>query len=142
MPRTYQSIVVNAPADLVWAKLRNFHELSFAPQVVTKLERVGDKAGDQIGAQRILNGAIHETLLALDEKNKELRYSIDDGPSPISKGEVERYVGSVRVRPVTEDGASFVEWWSQWDATGDAAVAFCHPIYVSLLRALRDSFAS
>ena len=36
----YNSCVVNAPIDAVWGALRNFHDLSWASQVITSLEKV------------------------------------------------------------------------------------------------------
>jgi hypothetical protein len=36
MPQTHQSIVVDAPSDTVWEKVRDFHDMSWAPNVVTR----------------------------------------------------------------------------------------------------------
>lgn len=55
MGKTYQSIVIDRPVDEVWATVRDFHDLSWAPGVVESLEVVGDKVGDQVGAKRLLN---------------------------------------------------------------------------------------
>lgn len=142
MPSTYQSIIVPAPADDVWHTLRNFHDLSWAPDVVEQCEVVGDASATAIGAQRVLNGVFEETLHALDDTNRILQYSIDDGPSPISTDEVRGYAGRVEVRPITLNGASFVEWSSAWethaeDADAEEAEEFCQTIYVALLNALK-----
>lgn len=140
MAKTYQSIVIKAPADKVWGTLRNFHDLSWAPDVVTSVDVVGDKKGDQPGAKRVLNGAFHETLHALDDDNREFTYSIDDGPSPVSADEVGNYEGHVRVRPVTEsDEGTFVEWYSHWNGKGQEAEEFCHGIYAGLLGQLKKA---
>src|SRR6056297_2058063 len=92
MGSTYQSIVVPAPASAVWQTLRDFHDLSWAPDVVESCEAVGDHASTQPGAQRVLNDAFHETLHAVNDVDRVLKYSIDDGPSPVSKDEVSGYV--------------------------------------------------
>lgn len=34
MGRTYQSILIQAPVDRVWQAVRDFHDLSWAPDVV------------------------------------------------------------------------------------------------------------
>ncbi len=141
MGKTYQSIVVNGPVDKVWAALSDFHDMSWAPNVVTKLTIVGDKKGDQAGARRLLNDVFHETLLGVSDVERTVRYSIDDGPSPISKDDVKGYVGMVRVSPVTEGDTTFLEWSSNWEAKGDGAVEFCHGIYVALLNDLKKTFA-
>ena len=90
----------------------------------------------------MLNGAFHETLQAHDDDARTLQYSIDDGPSPVSKDEVTDYVGEVTVRPVTHRGAAFVEWKSAWAAQTDAAEDFCHTTYMGLLKALKRHFAA
>ena len=140
MPSTYQSTIVRAPADRVWQALRDFHDMSWAAGVVEKCEVVGDRAADQVGARRILNDAFHETLLAIDERSRTLSYRIDDGPSPVSRGEVSDYIGTVHVVPATEDGACVVEWFSRWDAPNDDGVPFCGNIYKALLRKAREAF--
>jgi len=139
MGRTYQSTVVNAPAEKVWATIRNFHDFSWAPNVIQKCEAQGDKKGDQVGARRLLNGAIHETLLDLNDMERTIKYSIDDGPSPVSKSEVRNYVGVLRVLPITEGSGSFVEWSSSWDMNDAKATEFCHGVYVALLGDLRKT---
>ena len=141
MGRTYQSTVVEAPADQVWRLLRNFHDMSWAPGVIESCTVVGDRDGDQPGARRVLNGVFHETLQAVDDLERSLKYSIDDGPSPVSKAEVSRYIGQLRVLAVTDTDTSFVEWHSSWHGNDAAATEFCHSIYVALLDALKKHFA-
>ena len=140
MPSTYQSITVPAAADDVWATLRNFHDLSWAPDVIESCEAVGDAAATQVGAQRILNGAFEETLQSISDTDRTLQYSIDEGPSPVSSDEVSEYIGRIDVRPISLEGGTFVEWSSSWDAKTEEAVDFCQTIYVSLLNALQAHY--
>jgi hypothetical protein len=77
--KTHQSITINAPVDEGWKALRNFHDMSWAPNVITDLKVVGQTAADQVGTSRVLNGAFRETLLELNEDQKTFSYSIDDG---------------------------------------------------------------
>lgn len=143
MGSTYQSIVIDAPADAVWNAICDFHDLSWAPNVVNQVEAPGDRNGDEVGAQRVLNNAFHETLLELDDNDRSLAYSIDDGPSPVSKNDVSQYVSRVKVRPVTEEGKSFVEWSSAWEGgEQEAAEEFCHGIYVALLKDMKKTLES
>ena len=135
MPSTSQSIVINTSIDNVWAKFGNFHEMPWAPNVITGIDKVGDIDGTQIGAKRILNGAFHETLQEVDTDNHNIRYSIDDGPSPVSKEEVSNYIGTIKLSE-TEDG-TLVEWTSDWDSNAEDAVAFCSGIYTALLGELK-----
>lgn len=108
--------------------------------MVTRVETVGDKKGNEVGARRVLNDAFHETLLELKDEDRTFRYSIDDGPSPVSMADVGGYVGPVQLRPVTEGGGTFVEWSSAWERNDKAASEFCHGIYVVLLADMKKSF--
>ncbi len=142
MGETYQSIVINAPADRVWSAIRDFHDMSWAPGVVTKVEAVGDRKGDEVGAVRVLNDAFRETLREIDDDRRTFTYTIDDGPSPVSKEEVSNYIGRVSVRPVTEGDGTFVEWSSQWERNDEATAEFCHGIYVALLGEMKKNLES
>lgn len=110
--------------------------------VIQSCEAVGTFAGTEIGAQRILNEAFHETLLECSEADCRIRYSIDDGPSPVSPAEVKNYVGQIQLRPVTLNGTTFVEWRSSWESASDEARDFCHQIYIALLKALAEKVQS
>lgn len=92
-----------------------------------------------MGAGRVLNDAFRETLRELKDDDRSFAYSIDDGPSPVSKADVSNYVGRVSVRPVTEGGGTFVEWSSAWARNDEAASEFCHGIYVALLAEMKKS---
>ena len=140
MKSTYQSIVINAPIENVWERVKDFHDFSWAPKVITECVDNGDKKGTEVGAKRILNGVFHETLIDYDATTHTVRYKIDDGPSPVSKGEVNNYVGYLHLLPITKDNTTFVEWSSSWEADTNDAVNFCHNIYVALLDELASSF--
>jgi len=142
MGHCYNSVVVNGDADRVWQLLREFHDFSWAPSVITSVTAKGDITGAAKGAKRILNDAFHETLLTLDDEERSLSYSIDDGPGPVAAGQVSSYIGGLRVYPVTATGQAFVEWYSRFETTDDAAVAeFCNPIYRALLDELSKHFS-
>ena len=140
MPSTYQSIVINASIENIWDKLSNFHELSWASKVLPSIEKIGDKNGDEVGAKRVLNDAFHETLTRVDPENYLLEYSIDDGPSPVSKEEVANYRGLIQLRPAQDADGTLVVWKSSWESRSEDAVDFCHGIYIALLNELAKSF--
>ena len=137
MGTTHQDININASVGKVWAAIRNFHDMSWAPNVITSVDAVGDKSGDEVGAGRVLNGAFHETLQTFDDDAMTFTYSIDEGPSPVSKEEVSNYIGRVVVEPAGE-GAR-VEWTSSWERNDEPARDFCHGIYVALLNDMKAS---
>ncbi len=139
MKKTYQSICLQAPIDHVWNAVNNFHNFDYAPDVISKCEIVGGKSGAEVGAKRILNEAFHETLLEHNKENYTIRYSLDDGPSPVSKDDVQNYVGCIKLTPVTTDDSTFLEWSSSWESNSDEAVEFCHNIYMALFGALVEN---
>jgi len=141
MGKCYNTTVIDANIEAVWAMIKDFHEMSWADKIVTELTPVGDVPGTQVGAKRILNGVFHESLLSLDSENFSFSYSIDDGPEPVSKDSVSNYVGVVQFYPVTDSGQTFVKWVSSYEAKSDQAVAdFCNPLYAGLLSALKSKF--
>lgn len=142
MPTTYQSTIVKASLQDVWERISDFHDLSWAPEVITKCEKVGDVDGHEVGAKRVLNDAFHETVTRIDAGQHVFEYSIDDGPSPVSSDDVSNYLGVICLKPVTMSAGdeTFVEWSSSWDSDSCEAVDFCCGIYVALLGGLKASF--
>lgn len=140
MPQTHQTRIVPAPPETVWARLRDFHDMSWAPNVVEQLDVVGDAAGDMPGAKRVLNGAFHETLLKIDDAEHCFIYSIDEGPSPVSSAEVSDYLGIVLLSAASDGHGTLVVWSSSWKAETDEAKEFCGRIYSALLDELANAF--
>ncbi|MCU7863474.1 MAG: SRPBCC family protein [Candidatus Thiodiazotropha sp. (ex Lucinoma borealis)] len=136
MPSIDQSIVVTAPIAEVWKRFNNFHDLSWAKNVISKNLKVGDRDGDSVGAKRILNDVFHETLVEYLPDDYYLKYSIDDGPSPVSKEEVSNYFGVIKLSQTSDNAGTKVEWSSSWNSKSEDAVEFCHGIYVALLNDL------
>lgn len=139
----YNSAVINASSDKVFSLLKDFHDLSWSKNVVSKVDKIGDKRHYEIGAKRILNDAFHETLRSIDNDNMKFTYSIDDGPGPVSKENVSGYLGQVTVIPITENNTSVVVWTSKWASEKEGGVAdFCNPIYHALLQDLKSHFGN
>ena len=138
----YNSIVVQAPSNKVWDALKKFHDMSWSANVIGKLDIIGEKSGNEIGVKRVLNDAIHETLLSLDDASKSFSYGITDGPAVLSKENVEGYVGKVSVFDVTADNTSFVVWTANWQSSVEEGIEeFVNPIYQALLQDLSGHFS-
>jgi len=138
----YNSIVIEATPDKVWELLKDFHDLSWCKNVVSKVDIIGNKSSKEIGAKRILNDAFHETLLSLDNDARKFTYSIDDGPAAVSKNNVEGYIGEVSVFQISENNTSFVVWSSHWKSEKEYGVAdLCNPIYHAILQDLKSHFS-
>jgi hypothetical protein len=114
MSRIYVSSVIEAPAEIVWAYIRNFNDLpKWFPGVVDSHIEM-DKTSGQVGCVRnfgLENGArMREQLLALSDSEHSLTYKMLDGPLP-----VQNYVASVRLLPVTEGDRTFAEYEVTFD---------------------------
>lgn len=142
MPRVYNSIVIDAAIETVWRRIADFHDFSWAPTVITRWEKVGDKGGTAVGAQRLLNGSFLDTLIAYSELEHRIMYSIDDAPAPVSPSGISDYVGHLHLLPITNKRKTFAEWSGVWESNNNDAVAFMNDIYVALLRDLAAEFAN
>ena len=119
--RPFHLLIQGGPVSEVWQKLENFHDLPWALKVMPSIEKVGSVDDHhEIAAKRILNHAFHEILLDLDFQQHRLKYSINDGPSPVSKAEGSNYYSVVDLSPI-DNGARIIhaEWTSSWDSNSD-----------------------
>ena len=137
---TYNSIIVDAPAGKVWSTLRNFNDMSWGEGIVESVESTNGKGGTEVGAKRLVNGAIAETLQSFDDDGMAFSYSIDDGPEVLASDQVSGYLGTVRVSPITATGQSFVEWSSDWQSAQGDVKGFCDPLYAGLLGLVANKF--
>jgi hypothetical protein len=140
MGTCYNKIEINTPIEKVWETINDFHDGSWAPGVVTSMDKVGDKTGNEIGAQRVINNAFHETLIEFNPEQYRFAYSIDDGPGPVAQDAVSDYVGVVQMT-ATDNGCEVV-WSSSFKSENSDEVAnFCNPIYQALLSVLKETLS-
>lgn len=139
MGKCYNHIEINSDINNVWQTVSDFYDMSWAENIITSLEKVGDKKFNEKGAKRILNNAFHETLIEFEPESYRFTYSIDDGPGPVASDAVENYIGVVQLTGCSK--SCVVEWSSSYESSDDGEVAaFCNPIYQGLLKALKDKF--
>jgi len=140
MGTCYNKIEIKSPIKTVWKTICDFHDMSWAPEVITEVTKVGDKNGDEVGAKRVLNDMFHETLMSLDASAFTFSYSIDDGPGPVSSSAVDRYIGVVKL--TESENGTLVEWSSTFESENENEVAdFCNPIYGALLSGLKATLS-
>ena len=108
MAKSYASTVIDAPADEVWARIRDFNGLAdWHSGMVATSEIEEGKAGDQVGGVR-------EKLLAHSDQERSYTYDFQKDPF-----DVDNYLATIRVTPVTDGNRSFVEWWTTFDCDRD-----------------------
>ena len=140
MGKCENKIEIDASTDKIWETINDFHDMSWAPNVITSVEAVGDKKGTEVGAKRILNDAFHETLVEVNADEYSFSYSIDDGPGPVASDAVSNYIGVVKLS--AKDYGTLVEWGSSFNAENESEVReFCDPIYQALLSALKETLS-
>ncbi len=144
MPDIHESTVVGAPASEVWDLLRDFGGLDrWYPGVEPDdLRIVDDRAGDAVGAVRILEMAedvtIRERLIEHSDDQRFYTYTILDYPLPIRD-----YRATIRVHAVTDTDDAFVEWSARFEIEPDLreeAVQNIRSVYRGGLSALKERF--
>jgi len=141
MPEVHTSLVIEAPVAQVWDQIKDFHDFSWAPGIVTSCVDVGDSPGNTVGAKRLVNDAILDRLLAYDTDAHGYKYAIEEGPSPISPNEVSNFVGHLRLS-AAGDNQTLAEYSGSWEAGDDAAVELMDGIYSGLLKELAQQAGS
>ncbi len=88
MIKVYTSSVIEAPADAVWAQVRDFNGLPKWTPFVAESRFEGNQPADKIGCVRNFRlkdgGVIREQLLTLSDYDYECSYSILESPMGVS----------------------------------------------------------
>lgn len=143
MPRPYTSIIVPATAGDIWDLVRDFNGLpGWHPAIARSEIEDGGHAG-VVGCVRHLTLAdgsvMREKLVDLDDADRSYTYESLVDPHP-----VRNYRATVRVRPVTDTGQAFVEWYSffEADAADEAELArtYAEDVYGTGVAGLRARF--
>lgn len=113
MATAFYSVVLDHPADRVWAVIRPFDHYAWAGvEGETAIE--DGKASEQVGAvRRVTSGGnvLRQRLLAHSDLERTYTYAFASPPPfPVSD-----YVATLRVTPVVDSGQSFVEWRATFD---------------------------
>jgi hypothetical protein len=113
MPAVYASTLIPASATRVWAVLRDFNALPSWHPSITQSRIEGFTQADRVGCIRAFRlvdgGSIREKLLALSDFDYSLTYSILESPMAVSN-----YTATLKILPVTETNATFVEWSAEF----------------------------
>ncbi len=119
MAEVYTSSIINAPADRVWARIRDFNALPAWHPLIAESRIEGRAPSDKVGCVRDFRlkdgGRIREKLLALSDYDFSCSYSILESPMG-----VENYVATLKLTPVTDGNRTFAEWSAEFDCAADA----------------------
>jgi hypothetical protein len=114
MVKVYQSSVIEAPAERVWAVVRDFNGLPKWHPAIAESRIEQSQPADKVGCIRNFSlkdgGRIREQLLALSDFDYAQTYSILESPMG-----VENYVATLRLVPITDGNRTFIEWSAEFD---------------------------
>jgi len=138
MVKVYTSSVIDAPADRVWARVRDFNGLpGWTPFVAESRIENGEPA-DKVGCIRNFRlkdgGVIRERLLTLSDYDYQCAYSILESPMG-----VRNYIAVLKVSPITDGDRSFVEWSAEFDCEPGREAALAEQIGQGVFQAAFDT---
>lgn len=114
MLRIYVSSVVEAGADNVWARIRDFNALPLWHPAIADSRIENQEPSDRVGCIRHFHtrdgGLIRERLLALSDYDYSCSYEILESPMGVTN-----YVATLKLTPVTDGTRSFIEWSAEFD---------------------------
>ncbi len=114
MIRVYVSSVIDAGADSVWARIRDFNGLPQWHPLIADSRIETQQPADRVGCVRSFHtrdgGRIREKLLALSDYDFTCTYEILESPMGVAN-----YIATLKLVPVTDGDACFAEWSAEFD---------------------------
>ena len=115
MIKVYTSSVIDAPAEAIWALIRDFNGLPKWHPSIAESRIESNWPSDRVGCVRNFRlkdgGGIREQLLTLSDYDYQCTYSILESPMG-----VQNYIATLKLTPVTEGNRTFAEWSAEFDA--------------------------
>jgi Polyketide cyclase / dehydrase and lipid transport len=128
MIKVYTSSIIDAPADAVWAQIRDFNGLPKWTPFVAESRIEGGAPADKVGCVRNFRlkygGVIRE----------QCTYSILESPMG-----VENYVATLKLTPVTDGNRTFAEWSAEFDCAPEREQALAQQIGQGVFQAAFNS---
>ena len=119
MVKVFISSVIRAPADKVWAVVRDFNDMPSWHPLISRSTIDGGQPSDAIGCVRTLtltDGVqVREQLLSLSDFDYSFSYTILE-----SGLDVDNYVAGLKLTPVTDGNHTFAEWTAEFVTTPGA----------------------
>ena len=114
MVRIYVSSVIDAGADSVWSRIRDFNALPQWHPGIADSRIENNEPSDRVGCIRQFHtrdgGTIRERLLALSDYDYSCSYEILESPMGVTN-----YVATLKLTPVTDGVRCFAEWSAEFD---------------------------
>jgi Polyketide cyclase / dehydrase and lipid transport len=112
--RIYVSSVIDAAADTVWSRIRDFNALPLWHGAIADSRIENNEPSDRVGCIRHFHtrdgGLIRERLLALSDYDYTQTYEILESPMGVAA-----YVATLKLTPITDGGRCFAEWSAEFE---------------------------
>jgi len=112
--KVYVSSVIDASADTVWQRIRDFNALPLWHPAIADSRIENNEPSDRVGCIRHFHtrdgGMIRERLLGLSDYDFTCVYEILESPMG-----VDHYVATLKLTPITDGNRSFAEWSAEFD---------------------------
>jgi hypothetical protein len=113
MVKVFVSSVIPAPADKVWAVVRDFNAMPSWHPVIARSTIEGGRPSDSVGCIRNMTMSdgvrVREQLLSLSDFEYSFSYAIVE-----SGLNVTNYVAGLKLTPVTDGNQTFAEWTAEF----------------------------
>jgi hypothetical protein len=114
MVNVYVSSVIDASADSVWTRVRDFNGLPQWHPLIADSRIENSQPADRVGCIRHFHlkdgGMIRERLLALSDYDYSCTYEILESPMGVAN-----YTATLKLTPVTDGGRCFAEWSAEFE---------------------------
>lgn len=141
MVKVFVSSVIPAPAEKVWAVVRDFNDMPSWHPLITRSTIEGGRSSDCVGCIRSLtlkDGVrVREQLLSLSDFDYSFSYAIVE-----SGLNVRNYVATLKLTPVTDANQTFGEWSAEFETTAgqeqDTATMISRDVFQAGFDALKE----
>ncbi|OUL98238.1 SRPBCC family protein [Variovorax sp. JS1663] len=114
MVQVYVSSVIDAGADSVWSRVRDFNGMPQWHPLIADSRIENGQPADRVGCIRQFHtrdgGMIREKLLALSDYEYSCTYEILESSMGVSN-----YVATLKLTPVTDGARCFAEWSAEFE---------------------------
>jgi Polyketide cyclase / dehydrase and lipid transport len=114
MVRVYVSSVIDASADSVWSRIRDFNGMPQWHPGIADSRIENNEPSDKVGCIRHFHtrdgGTIRERLLGLSDYDFTCTYEILESPMGVAN-----YIATLKLTPITDGNRSFAEWSAEFD---------------------------
>jgi len=136
--KVYVSSVIDAAADNVWARVRDFNGLPLWHPAIADSRIENNQPADRVGCIRHFHtrdgGMIRERLLALSDFDYSCSYEILESPMGVSE-----YVATLKLTPVTDGARCFAEWSAEFECASGREAELAERIGQGVFQAGFDS---